>query len=442
MRIEALAVQDFPPFADDELTFPAKPEGSKLAEVQILTGQNGTGKTRLLSILAAALGNDSELKHRINGSDCKAAVVARIGAPVSRLAGWGRVTECGWIAQSKPSIMLKQLLKGGPENWSAQLLGVFGSSEQKKSHKISDSAAMSFRGIAQIADAKLTALKPVKIEDPLTLLRFDKTTDEDTQIGQSLVNIKMGAAMERLSNDDGQSVSRASLISQGLEDAVSEITGRRFRFSVTPYPEITLRVNWGGATMKFNQLPDGLRCIIGWLAGCIAKLDALFPEHPDPFSIPLFLLLDEPEGHLHPAWQRKLIPAVQSLFPNGQFFVATHSPFVISSVNEGWIHVLRADAETGKVSFDQPRACSKGDSYVEIVQDILGVSEWYDPESEKLLSQFRCLKDDVLAGAWEKEQELADIAKGIATRSDTLADLVGGEMRQFERQKKQAKAAA
>lgn len=319
---------------------------------------------------------------------------------------------------------------------------LFGSAADKVQHKIPDSAAMSFRGIAQIADAKLTALQPVKIKDPLTLLKFDKATDEDTQIGQSIVNIKMGAAMERLSNEDGESVSRASLISQGLENAVSEITGRRFRFSVTPYPEISLKVNWGGTTMKFNQMPDGLRCIIGWLAGCIAKLDALFPEHPDPFSIPLFLLLDEPEGHLHPAWQRKLIPAVQSLFPNGQFFVATHSPFVISSVNEGSIHVLRADEETGKVTFDPPRACSKGDSYIEIVQEILGVSEWYDPESEKLLSQFRCLKDDVLAGAWEKEDELAAIAQGIARRSDTLADLVGGEMRQFERQKKQAKAAA
>lgn len=438
MRIEALAVQDFPPFADAELTFPAKPEGSKLAEVQIMTGQNGTGKTRLLSILAAALGNESELKHRINGLACKALVAAAMNGNTSV---WRRNFGCG-LYRGLHREWVKQLMANPQVGLQTTIGALFGATADKVNHKIPESAAMAFRGIAQIADAKLTALKPVKIENPFTLLKFDKTTDEDTQIGQSLVNIKMAAAMERLSNEDGESVSRASLISQGLENAVSEITGRRFRFSVTPYPEITLRVNWGGATMKFNQLPDGLRCIIGWLAGCIAKLDALFPEHPDPFSIPLFLLLDEPEGHLHPAWQRKLIPAVQSLFPNGQFFVATHSPFVISSVNEGWIHVLRADEESGKVTFDPPRACSKGDSYIEIVQEILGVSEWYDPESEKLLSQFRCLKDDVLAGAWEKEDELAAIAQGIARRSDTLADLVGGEMRQFERQKKQAKAAA
>lgn len=441
MRIEALAVQDFPPFADAELIFPAKPEGSKLAEVQILTGQNGTGKTRLLSILAAALGNDSELKQRINGLGCRASVVARIG---ERCSGWG--IEANWVLPDQyPNEFLKLLLNSNSLNLRMLypfLDGVFGSEANKVHHKIPDSAAMSFRGIAQVSDAKLTAMKPVKIENPQTLLWFDKTLSEDNQIGQSLVNIKLGAALERLSNEEGESVSRYSLLSQRLENAVSEITGRRFRFSVTPNPEISLKVIWGGVPMKFNQMPDGLRCIIGWLAGCIAKLDALFSEHPDPFSIPLFLLLDEPEGHLHPAWQRKLLPAVQSLFPNGQFFVATHSPFVISSVNEGWIHVLRADEASGKVTFDEPRPCSKGDSYIEIVQEILGVSEWYDPESEKLLSQFRCLKDDVLAGAWEKEDELTSLAHGIAQRSETLADLVGGEMRQFERQKKQAKAAA
>jgi hypothetical protein len=111
-------------------------------------------------------------------------------------------------------------------------------------------------------------------------------------------------------------------------------------------------------------------------------------------------------------------------------------------VNEGWIHVLRSDAEMGKVTFDAPRKCSKGDSYIEVVHDILGVSEWYDPESEKLLGQLRCLKDDVLGGNWEKEADLRSLAKVISDRGDTLADLVGGEMHQFERQKMQAKAKA
>ena len=293
---------------------------------------------------------------------------------------------------------------------------------------------MSFRGVAQISDAEVTALSPIQIKDPTTLLAFEKSAEESKQVGQSLVNIKMAAAMDKL-DDSRPAQTRATRLSDRLEETISDITGRRFRFSVTPYPKVSLKVTWGTTSMRFNQLPDGLRCIIGWLAACVAKLDALFPEHENPLEIPLILLLDEPEGHLHPAWQRKLIPAAQALLPNGQFFVATHSPFVISSVNEGWIHVLRADPD-GVVSVDKPKECSKGDSYVEIVEEILGVKEWYDPETEKLLKEFRALKDVVLDSAPEKEAELRGRAKAIASRSDTLNDMIAGEMRQFERMKK------
>ena len=59
MRIETVYFRDFPPFADAQLTFP-KVETPGKGELHLLVGQNGTGKTRLLSLLAAALGNRFE----------------------------------------------------------------------------------------------------------------------------------------------------------------------------------------------------------------------------------------------------------------------------------------------------------------------------------------------------------------------------------------------
>jgi predicted ATP-binding protein involved in virulence len=155
-------------------------------------------------------------------------------------------------------------------------------------------------------------------------------------------------------------------------------------------------------------------------------------------SVPLILLLDEPEGHLHPAWQRKVLPAAQALFPQAQIFAATHSPFVISSVNEGWIHVFRAD-ESGMVTVDKPRECSKGDTYIDVVEDILGVKEWYDPETEGLLAEFRQTRDAVLAGG-DAFDKLEAQAKAIARRSSSLRDLMAREMRQVERLTAQATA--
>jgi predicted ATPase len=40
-------------------------------------------------------------------------------------------------------------------------------------------------------------------------------------------------------------------------------------------------------------------------------------------------LLDEPEVSLHVEWQKMIFPALQTLAPNSQFIVATHSPFLV-----------------------------------------------------------------------------------------------------------------
>src|SRR5438093_1526500 len=64
----ALASEDFPPFGPFRMKLPpvtGKPDD--LAEVHLITGINGTGKTRLLSVLAAMLGNDAAIRRRMKG---------------------------------------------------------------------------------------------------------------------------------------------------------------------------------------------------------------------------------------------------------------------------------------------------------------------------------------------------------------------------------------
>ena len=41
---------------------------------------------------------------------------------------------------------------------------------------------------------------------------------------------------------------------------------------------------------------------------------------------PAILLIDEIENHLHPTWQRRVIPALLKHFPSLQIFATTHSP--------------------------------------------------------------------------------------------------------------------
>ena len=72
-------------------------------------------------------------------------------------------------------------------------------------------------------------------------------------------------------------------------------------------------------------------------------------------DLPIFerefdFLLDEIEVHLHPEWQRKVLPVVQKLFKNSQIFVSTHSPFVVNSVDDAWVYKLKLEKGKAKVA--------------------------------------------------------------------------------------------
>ena len=58
---------------------------------------------------------------------------------------------------------------------------------------------------------------------------------------------------------------------------------------------------------------------------------------------PAILLIDEVENHLHPTWQRRVIPALLNHFPALQIFATTHSPFVVAGLKVGQVHTLKRD---------------------------------------------------------------------------------------------------
>lgn len=57
------------------------------------------------------------------------------------------------------------------------------------------------------------------------------------------------------------------------------------------------------------------------------------------------VLIDEVDTHLHLELQRTILPFLTELFPNIQFIVSTHSPFILNSIDNAVIF----DLETGKL---------------------------------------------------------------------------------------------
>ena len=58
------------------------------------------------------------------------------------------------------------------------------------------------------------------------------------------------------------------------------------------------------------------------------------------FEMPGIVLIDEIETHLHLELQKRILDLLTTIFPNIQFIVSTHSPFILNSLENVVIYDL------------------------------------------------------------------------------------------------------
>ncbi len=76
---------------------------------------------------------------------------------------------------------------------------------------------------------------------------------------------------------------------------------------------------------------------------------------------PGIVLIDEIDLSLHPTWQRRIVGILKEFFPRIQFICATHSPFIIQSLEEGEL-----------ITLDQPLDSEySGEGLEDIAEDII-----------------------------------------------------------------------
>ncbi|MGA2659881.1 MAG: AAA family ATPase [Verrucomicrobiota bacterium] len=405
-----LASDDFPPFGKFWMEFPpVENKPAELAEVHLFTGVNGTGKTRLLALLAAVLKGDSASKKRLKGA------TDGIGVFASRRLHAAGPGESQW-QRSKTH---KEYM-------------VFFDQDSAFQKWVGEVPAFAYDGTAYVSDAPIAVMAGVPRPDRADCLSFSRTGDHSAVLLQAVANLKMQSAMDMMNESAGRGVTRAAQLVRAVEDVLTKITGQQFLFNVTAYPQPALQVNWANVEMPFDLLPDGLRSIIGWMVDAVVMMDAWLQGKGPLEETEAVFLLDEVEGHLHPVWQRRVLPAFQRLFSKAQIFVATHSPFVISSLGHGWIHPLILEKD-GKVKIKEPVPAKAGESYISVIEDIMGLEEWYDPETEKLLAEFRAERDRAYQGDAEAKGKAVRLAEGLSARSMELRYMMGKELSQMER---------
>lgn len=103
------------------------------------------------------------------------------------------------------------------------------------------------------------------------------------------------------------------------------------------------------------------------------------------------VVIDEPEAHLHPALQQRVLPDLLEAFPKAQFVIATHSPFMVTSVPDSNVYVLDYNVDN-KVDSTLLDRANKAGSADEVLMDVLGVKstipDWARTKIDALVEEF------------------------------------------------------
>ena len=113
------------------------------------------------------------------------------------------------------------------------------------------------------------------------------------------------------------------------------------------------------------------------------------------------ILIDEIDLHLHPQWQRRVLPALTKTFPNCQFIVTTHSPQVLSEVPGESVFIL----ENGKLLDYSPHTIGRDSN--SILSEIFNVKERPEWSQEKINHCLDLIDDEKWNEARETLKELS-----------------------------------
>ena len=140
-----------------------------------------------------------------------------------------------------------------------------------------------------------------------------------------------------------------------------------------------------------DVLSQGTQSLIQWLA----QLFIGYAKHYDfPAKLrdkPGVLIIDEIDAHLHPSWQRRILPAVTKKFPGLQIFCSTHSPLMLAGLRAGQVHLLARD-RSDNVTISRNETDIRGWSADEILAGFLGVESATDLDSERNLQRLKELR--------------------------------------------------
>ena len=293
----------------------------------ILTGKNGSGKTSVLEALAGYLNNEftdrqTEINKRlVNISKSLRDRAIYNGEEESEITKW----DSNVYENEKE---LKKDRNGLDIQFSIKADSTIALME--KYHYI-----LAYYSADRVFRAELPKhVEKVQLKDSYKLTEFPRNV-----FVKYLLDLKMTEALARSNNKPEKAdeihawfVQLERLLKQIFDDKTVKL-----EFDEETYEFHILQQ--GKEPFDFNTLSSGYQAVLDIVVDIMMRMQHQTKRSFD-FNLPGIVLIDDIETHLHLELQKNILPFLTQFFPNIQFVVTTHSPFILSSISNAVIYDL------------------------------------------------------------------------------------------------------
>ena len=342
MKIESFSIQNYKCIKD--LAVDCRGADGEIRQWTVLLGENNTGKTNVLRALSYLVVSKFNFRMEIGEE-------GEVVEEYTRFIARGRE---GSFGKAKPKQFVKSILNNG-DHWNSDSrircakgtvsylnLFPYGVNRVPARVALSERESLPYKTLFT-SDARLLDLQE-------WLLQLDYSQKSGSEKSQKRLE-KMHELLK--------------------SELFPEIKGFKFGRYELENDQVSVRFETIDGDMRFDELGFGYQTTLTWLADFCKRMFELYPDAENPLLEEAVVLVDEIDLHLHPKWQRDLVPTLSKIFPNVQFVVTTHSPHVLQSMEDVNLYVLRRHAESGEIEAERSNVTNFTGWTVE---EILGVT--------------------------------------------------------------------
>ena len=191
-----------------------------------------------------------------------------------------------------------------------------------------------------------------------------------------------------------------------------------------------------GHRFPLREMSDGYRTVTALVVDIINQIYDAYGQlvvKGTVITAPGVVLIDEVDAHLHVSWQKRIGGWLTEHFPNIQFIVTTHSPYVCQAADPGGLIRLPGpdeDIAPHVVDEDLYGRIVYGSGDDAVLSELFGLETGYSDRARELRRELSLLEAQVVAGSANDEQveRYEELSRTLMSSPAARADEVAARM--------------